>query len=205
VYRVQVITTGWCNIDRAVTASTSERTSLDYLDVQTGKKAIIQYLPVSLQVSSASEYDRLYVYLLPDPLNSFMRLPGSNGKYTEKLDELMRYKLVCIGYKGEQAFFYSMDNIQPKDYPPVVLTPIGANELDQQLNRAGNKPQASSLLKENAFFNFEHTDQKRQKQNRDLQELRARLMKLLFPCYIAGELAAPVMDPWIMGDVVPKK
>jgi len=202
VYSVQVVTTGWCNIDRAVYASTLNRTTLDFTDPQKGTKAVIKYLPFSVQVAGFNEYDQLYVYLLPNGLNSFMRLSGSNGTYSEKLDELMSYQLLCIGWKGEQTFFYFPGTIQPRDYSPVTLTAIGQKELEQQLNKAGSKTQAAELVKENAFFNFERTDQKRQKHNRNLELLRNKLMLFLFPCRPFRESSAPpdgesVQQAWI--------
>jgi hypothetical protein len=183
IYSVLVTTTGWCNVDRYVYESTVNRSSLNYTDPGTGKKAVINYLPVSFGVEQWNEYDRLYVYLLPDKLSSFMRLTGSGGKYSEKLDELMQYKLVCLAYKDEQAYFYSMEAVQPKDYSNIALMPIEKNELDKKLNSAGTASQASAIVKENEFFQFEIVDQKRQKHNLALLELVRRTMKLIFPCY----------------------
>ncbi|MDP4263215.1 MAG: hypothetical protein Q8941_11865 [Bacteroidota bacterium] len=182
-YRAQVTTTGWCNVDRYVTESTITRTSLNYTEPGTGKKAIINYLPVSVQVDQWKQYDRLNVYLLPDRLTSFMRLDGIEGKYTEKLDELMRYKLICIAYKDEQAYFYSKDTIEAKDYSTIILTPAGKDELNKKLNSAGNFTQSSFLDRENDFALFDITDQKRQKYNLGLQELTRRATELIFPCY----------------------
>jgi len=140
-------------------------------------------LPVSIQVDQWNEYDRLYVYLLPDKLTSFMRLTGADGKYSEKIDELMKYDLVCIGYKDEQAYFNSRKTIQSKDYAGITLSAIGRDELDQELNRFGSLSQGSAIRRENEFFQFEITDTKRKKTNIALGELTVRIMKLIFPCY----------------------
>jgi hypothetical protein len=183
VYRVQVTNTGWCNVDRYVEESVLDRKSLDLTEPLNGKKAIINYSAVSFRIIGSAAFDRLYVYLLPDKLNSFMRLDGRDGKYSEKLDELLRYKLVCVGYRDEQAFFYSQDDIRPKDYSSIVLKEIGKNELDRELNSRGNKGKGLDMQAENNFFQFEIRDQKRTKRDHSLRELRDRVELVVFPCY----------------------
>ena len=95
----------------------------------------------------------------------------------------MKYKMLCIAYKDEQAYFFSDITVHPKDYPAIALTPINSNDLDQRLNRLGNNTQASALRKENDYFRFSALDQKRQRLNIALQELTARVARLIFePC-----------------------
>jgi hypothetical protein len=182
VYTVRIVSTGWYNIDKAVYESTLDRKTLNYTDPQTGKKAVINYRPVSFSITDAREYDRLYVYLLPDKLNSFMRLPATADKYTGQLDELMQYKMVCIGWKEEQAFFYSLDNVQPGDYSPVALTAIDKARLDETLNRLGNGAQAIDIKEETSYFLFEARDEKRQKRNKEILVLWYKLIRFLIPC-----------------------
>ncbi|HSC39297.1 MAG TPA: hypothetical protein VLD19_15545, partial [Chitinophagaceae bacterium] len=47
VYAFRVVNTGWCNVDRAVVASTLNRSTLDFTDSATGKKAVIHYNSIS--------------------------------------------------------------------------------------------------------------------------------------------------------------
>jgi len=63
---------------------------LYYTDPGTGKKAVINYLPVLLEWNMYG-YDRLYVYLLSGQAQQFMRLTGSDENI-QKTDELMQYK-----------------------------------------------------------------------------------------------------------------
>lgn len=183
VYKVQVVNTGWSNIDRAVLASTLNRTTLDITDSVTGKKAIIQYLPVTFRVEKANEYDRLYVYLLPDALSSFMQLDGIDGKYDEKLNELMKYAVVLVGYKGEQAFFYSQPAVKPKEYTGISLAPVSQNDLEQKLNGMGKLTQGTALRKEMEYFRFEALDQHRRIKNLKLQEFTLKVIWALYPCH----------------------
>jgi hypothetical protein len=183
VYRVQVTNTGWHNVDKYVYESTTNRSSLDYTDPATGKKAEIKYSPVSVQIAQWNEYDRIYVYLLPDRLSSFMRVNGDQGIYSEKLDELIKYDLVCIAYKNEEAYFYSVNSIKPKEYTGIILQSVSNDHLTQKLNSFNKLSQTNAILKEDDYFRFEEADRKRQKQNRVLEELRVRVLPVVFPCY----------------------
>jgi hypothetical protein len=177
-YQVRVLSTGWCNIDRYVAESVDKRTTLNFTDTATGKKAIIRYLPVSFQIDGAGAYDRLYVYLLPNQLNSFMRVEGSNGMFSEKLNDLLQYDLVCIGYRGGATFFYSQENIVSRDYVHIDLKAAG----EADWNKLRKKAVAEGLQREAAFFLFDIRDQQRQKTNQALLELRDKVMYRIYPC-----------------------
>ena len=204
VYRAQVTTTGWYNVDKVVYESVRTRTTLDFTDSATGKKAIIKYLPVSFQVEQSGEYDRLYVYLLPDQLSSFMRLDGSNGTYTEKLDELMQYDLVCIAWKGEQAFMYKEEHIKPGDHSGIRLTAISQPELEHTLQQIGSRSQGAAIKQELEYFQFDSTDQKRKQQNEALQELTWKLRRFLFPCELVEMLVITRSSP-LFSDLPPSE
>ncbi|HEY6901807.1 MAG TPA: hypothetical protein VI233_14225, partial [Puia sp.] len=178
VYQVRVVSTGWLNVDVYVAESVNNRTTLNYTDTATGKQAVIRYLPVSFQVDGAAEYDRLYVYLLPDRLSSFMRIGGSNGAFSGKLNELLKYDLVCIGYKGETTFFYSQENVVSKDYVHIGLHTAS----DEDWSKLRKKAVAEDLQREAAFFLFDIRDRQRQKKNQALQELRNKVMYAIYRC-----------------------
>lgn len=182
VYKVQIVNTGWYNVDRAVLAATLHRTTLDFTDSATGKKAVIQYLPATFKVDKANEFERLYVYLLPDGLSSFMRIEGANGKYDEKLNELMKYTLVIIGYKGDHPYFYEQAAVKPQEYAGIQLTGIDEQELARKLNGMGKLTQGLALQKELAYFHFENIDRQRRTKLLAMQELTWKLIKLLQAC-----------------------
>ncbi|MBS1565019.1 MAG: hypothetical protein JST39_11560, partial [Bacteroidetes bacterium] len=190
VYSTRITSTGWYNIDKAVLEATTARTTLDYTDSSTGKKAVILYEPVSFRVADSKTYDRLFVYLLPDKINSFMRLDGNDGVYTEKLNELMHYKMICIGWKGEQAFIHTISDIRPGDYPPFTMEKIDGSKLDEQLSQAGNAAQSADMKEETAYWQFEIQDEQRQT-IQGLSDVNiARLLDFLIPCgrfkYVLG-------------------
>ncbi|OQP61719.1 hypothetical protein A3860_31125 [Niastella vici] len=111
-----------------------------------------------------------------------MRLTNNNGKYTEQLNELIQYKMICIAYKGEQVFFYSQAVIEAKVYTAIELSPIDRQELKQQLNRAGIGHQGTDLQKDLEFYQFMNKDAQRQQHYQDLRELRMKTANVLFSC-----------------------
>ncbi|MDO6432988.1 hypothetical protein Q4E93_20435 [Flavitalea sp. BT771] len=186
-YTATITSTGWYNIDKAVIEATASRTTLNVTDPATGRRAIIKYAEASFLIPDWKTYDRLYVYLLPDRLSSFMLVSGADGKYTEKLNELLKYDLVCIGYKGDQPWYYHQRNVQARSYAGIRLNSITPEALTRALNKAGSLGQSSDLQKENSFFQFDIKDQKRQQHNRELEALQRRLIAMLFPCWITNQ------------------
>jgi hypothetical protein len=187
VYRARLSILGWCNLDRAVGTATKDQVTTRIIDAQTGKSAVISYPPLTIQVSGSEGYDRVNVYLLPDKLSSFIRLPGDNKKYEGKLNDGMTYNLVCIAYKKDQAFYHFESNIGAGDHSPLTLDMIGTAELDRRLNLVGRGTQAADIQKENDWFRFEFTDRTRQENWDRTNALRCRVMRLLFPCLLLNE------------------
>ncbi len=182
-YAVMINSTGWSNVDRYVYESVTNRTTLTFVDQTTSKTAHIKYALVSFQIDQSEQFDKLLVYLLPDKLSSFMQIKGVHGLYSEKLDELMKYNLVCLGYKDEKAFVFRMDSVAPKAYTHIALSAVvDDKELTRLLNKTGNKTQAADLQKENEYQRFDIQDKKRQKANILSQELNSRIRASFFDC-----------------------
>ncbi|TDW99518.1 hypothetical protein [Dinghuibacter silviterrae] len=178
-YRVTLTNTGWCNIDRAAATATVTRTSIDAIDPQTGRKVSIRYAPFSIRVDAS--YERVYVYLLPDSLNSYVRLSSAGGAYSESLNASIGYGLVCIAYKGTQAYLYEEKRLRSTDYGLIRPVPVGDSALTRRLNawyRDG------SLQQENKFQKGEWIDEKRRSRNEKLRDLQTRLTRMLFPCVL---------------------
>lgn len=181
-YGVPITTTGWNNVDKYVFESTMARTTLDYTDPADGKKAVIKYKPLKVTVNNSSNYDRVLVYLLPDELNSFMRMEMSNGRYEEKLNELMIYKMVCIAYKGEESFYYSQDNVKPGELT-VSLIKTTNGQITDNINKLGKLSHSKAMNDELNFIAFEKEESKRQAQLVKIRELSNRARSVIFPCY----------------------
>jgi parvulin-like peptidyl-prolyl isomerase len=181
-YGVTVTNPGWCNIDRCVEMSTQNRTTIDYTDSQTGKKALIKYEPVTITITDSKNYDQLTVYLVPDSLNSFMKVNDSAGKYSEKLNELFHYSLVVIGQKGDKSFWAKRNNIKPENID-LHLEEIGETQLKTELNTSFSTNVNNDFKKEMDVMKEEH-DYKIQTQARKKQEeIDAAIMPVIFPFY----------------------
>lgn len=103
--------TGWKNVDAYVNEATLSRTSMEYTDPETGKKATLTYTPLTVTVNNATGYDIREAYLIPSGKLSFMRMRKNGDTFTESLNALYQYHLVAVGYKGDEIFLYSQENI----------------------------------------------------------------------------------------------
>jgi hypothetical protein len=181
IYRLTLKSGGWKNVDAYVMESLNNRETLDYTDPTTGKKAIIKYESITVSIKDEVKFDRLFVYVLPDKLNSFMKMKKEENKFTEKLNELMTHNLVCLGYVGEQAYFYSLDGVAPKDYKDIDLKPLSQSELKHNLNRYDNT-QRKNLLKDFDYQLFEVKEKIRQDKLEERRKFREEIMSVIFPC-----------------------
>ncbi len=186
-YAVLCKTPGWINLDAYVWASTYNRTTLEYTSPTNGRKAEIKYLPFSITVKDYSKYDNVFVYLLPNKLNSFMRVSNSDGKFKENLDEIFSYSLECLAYKGNQAYYYAMDKVDQGDYSGIDLQPVSSKELENELNKHGSKNQQDDMDKELEYMKFETEDKKRRKQIEEMADFRIRVERVIFKCPEGGQ------------------
>ena len=193
IYRLTLKRGGWKNVDAYVMESLDNRETLNYTDQTSGKKAVIKYEAITISIKDEEKFDRLFVYVLPDKLNSFMRLKKEGNKYTEKLNELMNHNLVCLGYVGEQAYFYSLDGVVPKEYLEIELLPMSQSELKHNLNKY-DKTQSKSLLKDFDYQLFEVKDSIRQNKMLGRRKFRDEIKKVIFPCGFMPSVASTITE-----------
>lgn len=173
--------TGWNNLDRYVMESTFNRTTLDYTDPDNGKKAIIKYEPVSITINNPEDYDRIVCYMIPDKLSSFQLMKQEETVFKEKLNELLNYSIVTVGFKGSKTFYHTMRNVKAQAYS-VALDAIEASALDKKLSAAFPLNQQKDLLKDITYQLFDMGETKRQEKIRKREEIRNRLYPVIFPC-----------------------
>ncbi len=173
--------TGWNNLDRYVMESTTNRTTLDYTDPENGKKAVIKYEPVSVTVTNSGDYDRIVCYMIPNKLSSFQLMKQEGTAFKEKLNELMNYSIVTVGFKGSKTFYHEIRKGEAKAYS-ITLAAIDTKALDIKLNSSFPLNQQKDLLKDINFQQFDLAENKRQEKIREREAIRARLYPVVFPC-----------------------
>lgn len=192
-YNVTVSSTGWKNLDQYVWEATENRETLNYTDPNTGKKAVIQYLPFTVKVKDAEEYDRIYVYLLTEELYSFQRMKREGNTFTEKLNETLEYQLVCVAYKGDQAYysFSGSDLVVPLTTLGLGLEKIEKTSLETRLNELKSKKSSNDIWQDLEYQTFKVKDNLRRKKNLEMQEFRRNMYWVVFPC----DKPSPVQPP----------
>jgi len=140
-----------------------------------------------IEVNDRASYDELFVYLIPQELNSFQRMNERNGSFEERLNALFTYDLLCLGMKGKQQFaFTAMASGQSRI--TASLSPTDDNGLRKMLRAKGNVEER--LLDESRYLYQSANDRARRKTNADRARLRQDLMPVVFPCAAQSEAAA---------------
>ena len=189
-YGGQIVTTGWHNVDRYVYEATLNRTTLDYTDSTTGKKAVIKYEAFSVTVNNESNYEQVKVYLLPDSLNSFVRMSKSGNVYSEKLNELFKYSLVVVAQKDQKWFWVQQNDVKPGTIS-VTLNEIQESQLRVNLDYSFTKRAGQDFRNDLDAMIEQHyytiALQARKKQ----EEIDAAIMPVIFPFYQPWTAPAP--------------
>lgn len=176
-----LIVTGWCNVDRYALDATRNRTSLNFKDNFSGKKANIAYKPVSVTVADYTSYDRVVCYMIPDKLSSFQTMNYSGDRFKQTFNELLAYSIVTIGFKGEKRFYSEVKQAQPQAYQ-LNLKAIEPAALDLFLNKSFPLNQAVDLSKDLNYQLFDMKESKRQYAIAQRESLRYRILPVVLPC-----------------------
>lgn len=180
-YNFNISTPGWKNLDVYVFESTRDRQSMTYTDPQTGKTATLQYSDIDIRIDNEAQYDKVYVYLLPDSLNSFQRVKKGEGVYKEKLNSLFHYDAIVVAWKGTEMYYHRQRQIPPGSYT-FTLAAIQQPAFEQEMNNYSGT-QLQSMRKEAAFLLFQQEEMIRQVQVRKELEFRRQVMHAIFSCF----------------------
>jgi mono/diheme cytochrome c family protein len=185
------------NVDAYVFEATANRSTLDYTDPVTGKKAVIKYEEASVKVLNNEKFDRVFVYMIPDSLSSFNRMKTTdNINFKNNLNELFNYKMVCLGYVGEQAYLFE-GKLKAKNYE-VKLKKISEEKLKQKLNKNNTEGAAKKdIIADVNFYKEEVAFKKATDKIKATEELTVKIGKFLFPslnegCLVSRNVSFPV-------------
>ena len=177
--------TGWWNVDKAVIVATATPSSMSYTDAKTGKTATLTYTPFTVDVADRNSFEDLKVYVIPKQLNSFQRVRETGGAFTEKLNSIFDYDLVCLGTKDGKQQAFARNEVDQMSSITATLNPVDDNGLRQLLRARGQKIE-NGLLDEARFMDWFSTDRKRSNENRSRIELKNALLPVVFPCAVIG-------------------
>ncbi len=188
VYKATITSIGWNNIDKYVMDATVSRTTTKI--TFNGKTATITYKPFGVEVADKASYDRIYAYLLADGLYSFQRMNEQEAGFTEKLNGFFTYRLVIVGYKGEQAYLFQQDALS-KDGGKIIadMKTVNADELKSALQQ--NNKMSNDVIEDLHFEKIKVENDKRVNENMKMEELRENLWPVIAPCDL--ETAAPAV------------
>lgn len=172
---------GWKNVDAYVAESTYNRTTLNYTDPQSNKKAIIEYKPISIEVINEKNYEDIKVYLVPNKLSSFQKVNKNKTIFSEKLNTTFSYNLLCYATKGNQNFYYLATAVQPSTYK-IKLKHITETDLKNMVNAKFNFNSTAELIKELDLQFLIKKDVVRQQKINNRDYLRNRIFKTVYPC-----------------------
>lgn len=184
-----ISTPGWKNVDVYVYESTINRTSMTYTDKETGTKANIEYKEITLNLPDYKNYDRVVCYLLTDKLSSFQLLKNEGTLFKEKLNQNFVNSIITIGYKGDKTFYSEMKYAEGKNYD-LVLAEINPQILIGTINARYNFISSTDMIMDLDFHQFELKEKKRLDKISKREEIRARLVAVIYPC-----LAQPAPQP----------
>jgi mono/diheme cytochrome c family protein len=176
-----IITTGWKNVDAYVFESTANRTTLNYTDPESGKKAVIEYKAITVKVDNQENYDKVVAYLLPNMLSSFQLLKQQGDHFEEKLNGLMKYDLVVVGFKGEEVFYSQTYKVQPEAYS-VSLKETSKKDLEAVLNEGHSVSQSKDILSDFDFQVFNQKESIRRKKIEEREKFKMKVSRIVYPC-----------------------
>jgi cytochrome c2 len=178
--------TGWNNLDRYVIESTTNRTTLNYTDPESGKKAVIKYEPVTVSVNKFKDYDRVVSYMIPDKLSNFQLMKNTGNVFKENLNELMNYSIITVGFKGEKTFYNEIKSAKARAYE-IDLVSIKASDLDKKLNQSFPVNQQADIMKDINYQLFDIKEKERINKIKRREEVSARLYPFVFPCAFSAK------------------
>jgi hypothetical protein len=187
-YVVPVRASGWWNVDKAVLAATTSRTSMSYTDKKSGKTATLSYTPITVEVASKESFSELRVYLIPKELNSYQRVVQKDGAFTENLNSLFEYDVICMGRMDGQQYAASQWNLGGERTITLTMEPTDDEALKRMI-RVSTSVVSGDLLEQARHLEWLEREAKRQQAKQTHYALRNALMPVVFPCWGEGDMA----------------
>jgi len=161
---------------------------MSFTDANTGKTATLTYTPVTIEVTGKESFNELRVYLIPEELNSYQRVMETNGVFTEKLNALFQYDLVCMGRKDGQLYAASRQGIAASGSITLSMEPTDEESLRRMVRTPQvNTTLVSDLVEQAGHLEWLELEAKRQQARAKREEFRSALMAVVFPCWVGED------------------
>ncbi|MES2681757.1 MAG: cytochrome c [Bacteroidota bacterium] len=178
---ITINNTGWKNVDVFVRESATTRTTMDYTDTATGRKATIKYGLFSVKVNDFDKYERVYTYLIADQLSSFLRVPNKGNIFKENLNGLFKYSVVVFGFSGKDIYFTEIKEAGPgQQNVSLVKMP----DADLERYKCLNKVSTADVIRDLKFQLFDQNETKRKQDVAKREQVKNRLWPVVFPCAV---------------------
>lgn len=189
-YTTRVNRPGWKNLDQYVMASTSSRTTLDYKDPQSGKRAVIKYDSCKIEVNNLKSFDKVYVYAIPEKFNSYVRMKQVDSTFSYSLNELIKYKMMAIGYIGERMYVQTMDQLVAGRHQ-IELQQKPEEEVRAIFSNVAVNASSNWLLDEYKNVKAEIQENRRIAKFNISEKLRRDIWPYVFACGSEGAMSLP--------------
>lgn len=188
------MTTNIVNIDKYVREATIARKTTDIINPLTGEKGKITYNSVTAEVKNANQYDKLYLYLFSEEMNSYQRLDFESGKLNYSLNGDMNYSAMLIGVNKNGYFYHHINQLVAGNLGIITLEEISEQEFDKRINALNNdrNKKPMDLSEELKWLFKEKANYEIQEQRKKDTEFRAIIQSVVFPCTETREIVKPV-------------
>ncbi|HOZ86799.1 MAG TPA: hypothetical protein PL029_03525, partial [Bacteroidia bacterium] len=182
---ITINSTGWKNVDVFARESATTRTSMDYTDTETGRKATIKYGLFSVKVNDFERYERVYTYLIADQLSSFLRVPNKGNIFKENLNGLFKYSVVVFGFSGKDIYFAEIKEAGPGQQNVSLLK---MPEADIERYKCLNKVSTAEVIRDLKFQLFNQNETARKKEITKREQVKNKLWPVVFPCAVEPQV-----------------
>lgn len=173
---------GFKNIDRIVVEATTNRETTVIKDTFTGKTAEIIYTTQNVKVKNDTLFDRIVPYMIPEGLYSFQKMKRKNSLYTEKLNGSLNYKIVFLGFKGDEVYMSNERVVvdRRKQLPDLEfeLQKTSQKEINK-LFRFGQRNVLRDIKKDVAYQKLEMEYQAKNKAFQDKERERLEILRAI--------------------------
>jgi mono/diheme cytochrome c family protein len=170
------------NIDVYVMEATVARKTTTIVDPFSGKTAQIIYSDFSVEIAEYKKYDRVFLYLFPNKMNSFQRIDPIDGKITYSLNNLFTYDMALVGFNKSGMFWKSLADVKKGSKGKQTLTQISTADFESKMaslnkNRRGAE---ASVTNELDFLKNEQENYKVQALRQEMVLFRQKIRSLIF-------------------------